>query len=110
MMLFFYILAGSSLNAYLMMRHTSMLQMRHNQYQKTSYAESANLSSEQILTKLILQGIIEKYGLKPQSAGFFTGYDININAGVANSVGSTALAFVMSLLPNTINYFRGVSV
>ncbi|KAK8375307.1 hypothetical protein O3P69_012641, partial [Scylla paramamosain] len=51
------------------------------------------------------EGIIEKYGLALQSSGFFAGYDININAGIANSVSSQALKFVASLMPNTVAYF-----
>ncbi len=51
------------------------------------------------------QGIIEKYGLALQSSGFFAGYDININSGIANSVSSQALKFVASLMPNTVAYF-----
>ncbi|KAK8375302.1 hypothetical protein O3P69_012636, partial [Scylla paramamosain] len=37
--------------------------------------------------------------------GSFAGYDININAGIANSVSSQALKFVASLMPNTVAYF-----
>ena len=60
------------------------------------------------LTSLVspAQGIIEKYGLALQSSGFFAGYDININAGIANSVSSQALKFVASLMPNTVAYFE----
>ena len=54
----------------------------------------------------LAQGIIEKYGLALQSSGFFAGYDININAGIANSVSSQALKFVASLMPNTVAYFE----
>lgn len=56
------------------------------------------------------QGIIEKYGLALQSSGFFAGYDININAGIANSVATQALQFVASMMPNNVAYFDSVSV
>ena len=59
---------------------------------------------------LVQQGIIEKYGLALQASGFFAGYDININSGIANSVASQALQFVASLMPNTVDYFNEVSI
>lgn len=52
---------------------------------------------------------MEKYGLTLQSSGFFSGYDININAGIANSVSSIALKFVASMMPNLVEYFEDVS-
>lgn len=56
------------------------------------------------------QGIVEKYGLTLQTSGFFSGYDININAGIANSVAGAALKFVASMMPNNIAYFAEVCV
>uniref|UniRef100_A0A6A7FZ72 Peroxidasin-like protein n=1 Tax=Hirondellea gigas TaxID=1518452 RepID=A0A6A7FZ72_9CRUS len=70
-------------------------------------AEFQHIVYTDFLPAILGQGIVEKYGLNPQPSGFFTGYDININAGVANSVGSATLAFVMSMTPNIVNYFRG---
>lgn len=55
------------------------------------------------------QGIVEKYGLALQTSGFFSGYDININAGIANSVSSSALNFVASMIPNVVTYYETVS-
>ena len=54
---------------------------------------------------IFIKGIVEKYGLNPQQSGFFTGYDININAGIANSVGSAALNFVASMVPNAMDFY-----
>ncbi|KAK8373075.1 hypothetical protein O3P69_020951 [Scylla paramamosain] len=64
-----------------------------------------HITYTEFLPSILGQGIIEKYGLALQSSGFFAGYDININAGIANSVSSQALKFVASLLPNTVAYF-----
>ena len=54
------------------------------------------------------QGIVEKYGLQPQQSGFFSGYDIDINAGVANAVAAAAFNFIASMLPNNVEYFDKV--
>lgn len=70
-------------------------------------AELQHIVYTEFLPSVLGQGIVEKYGLEPQPSGFFTGYDININAGVANAVGSAALAFVMSMMPNSIEYYIG---
>ena len=55
------------------------------------------------------QDKIEKYGLALQSLGFLAGYDININAGIANSFAAETLKFVASLMPNTVAYCDDVS-
>ncbi|KAA0192579.1 Heme binding peroxidase-1 [Hyalella azteca] len=70
-------------------------------------AELQHVVYTEFLPAILGQTVVEKYGLNPQSSGFFTGYDININAGVANSVGSAALAFIMSMMPNTVEYYSG---
>ena len=56
-----------------------------------------------------LQDTMDRYGLQPQASGHFTGYDINLNAGIANSVAAAALWFVASLAPKTIILFDNVS-
>ena len=55
------------------------------------------------------QGIISKYGLEVEKAGYFTGYDINIDPGVANSVATAALRFVASMMGSSIALRNGVS-
>lgn len=45
---------------------------------------------------------MKKYGLSLQSFEHYTGYDINMNAGVANAVAVAALKFVSSLVPKTL--------
>jgi hypothetical protein len=52
---------------------------------------------------------MDQYGLQPQASGHFTGYDINVNSGIANSVAAAALWFVASLIPKSLTVFDTVS-
>lgn len=56
-----------------------------------------------------LQNTMDQYGLQPQASGHFTGYDINVNPGIANSVAAAALWFVASLIPKSLTVFDNVS-
>ncbi|XP_066966367.1 uncharacterized protein [Macrobrachium rosenbergii] len=68
-------------------------------------AEIQHITYSEFLPSILGQGIVEKYGLALQSSGFFPGYDININAGIANAVAGAGLKFVASMMPNNIAYF-----
>nr|CAH0106290.1 unnamed protein product [Daphnia galeata] len=69
-------------------------------------AEMQHITYSEFLPVILGQTIMEKYGLEPESSGYFTGYDININPGVANSVAASALRFVASLLPKKMGLYR----
>ncbi|KAK4296820.1 hypothetical protein Pmani_030713 [Petrolisthes manimaculis] len=68
-------------------------------------AQMHHITYNEFLPSILGQGIVEKYGLTLQASGFFSGYDININAGIANSVASIALKFVASMMPNSVDYY-----
>jgi len=69
-------------------------------------AEMQHITYSEFLTVMLGQTVTEKYGLEPELSGYFTGYDININAGIANSVAAAALRFVCSLLPRKMGLYR----
>ncbi|EFX88723.1 hypothetical protein DAPPUDRAFT_304755 [Daphnia pulex] len=69
-------------------------------------AEMQHITYSEFLPVILGQTIMEKYGLEPEFSGYFTGYDININPGVANSVAASALRFVASLLPKKMGLYR----
>lgn len=69
-------------------------------------AEMQHITYSEFLPVVLGQTVTEKYGLEPELSGYFTGYDININAGVANSVAAAALRFVASLLPRKMGLYR----
>jgi hypothetical protein len=52
---------------------------------------------------------MDQYGLQSQASGHFTGYDINVNPGIANTVAAAALWFVASLIPKSLTVFDTVS-
>lgn len=69
-------------------------------------AELQHITYSEFLPVVLGQSIMDKYGLEPELSGYFTGYDININPGIANSVASAALRFVISLMPKNMGQFR----
>nr|CAD7199365.1 unnamed protein product [Timema douglasi] len=68
-------------------------------------AEIQHVTYSEFLPVVLGQMTMDRYGLQPQASGFFTGYDINLNAGMANGVAAAALWFVASLMPKTLTVF-----
>ncbi|XP_047106680.1 uncharacterized protein LOC124775853 [Schistocerca piceifrons] len=68
-------------------------------------AEIQHISYTEFLPMVLGQDIMDKYGLRTQASGHFTGYDINLNAGIANSVAAAAMWFIASLMPKTMKLF-----
>ncbi|GLG99518.1 Peroxidasin [Gryllus bimaculatus] len=68
-------------------------------------AEMQHITYTEYLPVVLGENIMDKYGLRPLSSGHFTGYDINLNAGIANSVAAAALWFVASLVPKNLGVF-----
>ncbi|XP_063223065.1 uncharacterized protein LOC134531301 [Bacillus rossius redtenbacheri] len=68
-------------------------------------AEIQHITYSEFLPAVLGQMTMDQYGLRPQASGFFTGYDIDANPGVANSVAAAALWFVASLMPKTLFSF-----
>lgn len=48
------------------------------------------------------------YSLEMEPERYFTGYDTNINPGVANSVATAALYFYISLMPKELGVYNEV--
>lgn len=53
---------------------------------------------------------MNKFGMELEREEYFTGYNMNINPGVANAIGTTALYFFISLMPRALNVFDKVLV
>lgn len=66
-------------------------------------AEIQHVTYTEFLPVVLGSDIVSKYGLEAEKAGYFTGYDINIDPGVANSVAVAALRFVTSMIGATIS-------
>ena len=52
--------------------------------------------------------MVPELHLSSLNTGFFTGYDINTNAGTANSVATSVMRFVASLMPAQFDYYDDV--
>ncbi|CAG0880270.1 unnamed protein product [Cyprideis torosa] len=67
-------------------------------------AQLQHITYNEFLPSILGLDVVSRYGLQPQRAGFFTGYDININPGIANSVATAALRFVTSLMLDKVPF------
>ncbi|GIX95967.1 peroxidasin homolog [Caerostris extrusa] len=52
-------------------------------------AELQHITYKELLPAILGQDITDKYDLQPQASGHYTGYDINLNAGVSNAVATS---------------------
>ncbi|KAG1649581.1 Peroxidasin [Nymphon striatum] len=70
-------------------------------------AELQHLTYTAFLPVVLGSEVMEKYGLTPQRSGYYTGYDINMNPGVSNAVGTSVLQFVITMMPQNFKLFDG---
>ena len=50
----------------------------------------------------MFQTAVDDFGLRPMTSGFYSGYEIDLNPSVANSVATAALWFTASLMPRNM--------
>ncbi|KAG8228883.1 hypothetical protein J437_LFUL007620 [Ladona fulva] len=66
-------------------------------------AEIQHITYSEFLPLILGKSTVEKLGLEPLASGHYTGYGIDVNPGVANSVAVAALRFVASLMPKSLD-------
>ncbi|XP_026292684.2 uncharacterized protein LOC113217054 [Frankliniella occidentalis] len=70
-------------------------------------AELQHITYTEFLPVLLGQTAIDSFGLRPMRAGFYSGYDIDLNPSVANVVAAAALWYSATLMPRTMNEYDG---
>ncbi|CAG7820997.1 unnamed protein product [Allacma fusca] len=68
-------------------------------------AEIQHITYNEFLPVVLGQSVVAEYDLEPQTSGFFTGYDINVNPGILNSVASAVVWFFASLVSHTMAFY-----
>ena len=71
-------------------------------------AEIQHITYNEFLPVVLGESIVSQYGLKPQTSGFYKGYDINVNTGIFNAVAAAAIWFFTSLMPKTMAFYDTV--
>ncbi|XP_022255689.1 uncharacterized protein LOC106471379 [Limulus polyphemus] len=68
-------------------------------------AELQHVTYNEFLPRLIGPEIMNVYGLKPQTSGFSSHYDINTDPGVSNGVATGVLGFLYSMMPPVFDLY-----
>lgn len=70
--------------------------------------ELQHITYNEFLPVVVGQDLMRKYGLHPQTSGYYSGYDINTNAGILNGVATAALWFFASMTPKMMPLYDAV--
>lgn len=73
-------------------------------------AEIQHITYNEYLPVVLGEALVVDYVLKPESFGFYNGYDINTNVGALNAVAVAALWFYASLMPKSMSLYDSVSL
>ncbi|XP_064466102.1 uncharacterized protein LOC135377535 [Ornithodoros turicata] len=68
-------------------------------------AELQHITYTELLPAVLGQGTIDAFDLRPQSSGYYSGYDINIDAGVSNAVATSVFGFLFSMMPGHFDLY-----
>lgn len=63
-------------------------------------AEIQHIAYTELLPSILGQEVMDEYGLSLERSGFYTGYDIDVNPGVDNSVAASVYPFLYSMMPS----------
>ncbi|XP_054709398.1 uncharacterized protein LOC129219104 [Uloborus diversus] len=68
-------------------------------------AQLQHITYKELLPAILGQDITDKYDLQPQGSGHYTGYDINMNAGLSNAVATAVFPFLFSMMPSHFDLY-----
>lgn len=68
-------------------------------------AELQHITYTELLPAILGQETIDAFDVRPQSSGYYSGYDINIDASISNAVATAVFGFLFSMMPGHFDLY-----